>query len=791
MKTIKTKVISIAAALALVFGSASALPQGFIGQSASLTTSAEGTASTATSGKIGDNITWKLKDGTLTITGTGKMYDYDKFNNLSPFYYRSDIKDVVIGSGITYIGTYMFYRCCNKTVSIPSTVTTIGKYAFNYSSVQSLDLPNGVTKIDKYAFESSSLKSVKLPNSLTSLEMSAFSGSDLKSVTLPSSIKELKSDVFGSCDELESVTLSNSLTKIGMCAFACCEKLRSINIPSSVQTIENQAFFQSGLKSINLSAGLKTIGGYVFQGSALESITIPKTVTSIGDQAFEDCAKLKKVVLSDDLETINYCMFGSCTALESVKLPAKLKTIFNYSFSGCKSLKQISIPDTVTSMGSYVFEKSGLTSITFPKGMSTIPLGALYNCKALKSAAIPSNIKKIDDGAFKDCTALTSFTIPSGVETVGIKAFDGCTNLKRITVSDSVKNVGTHAMGFTGDNKIADFKIITNVGSDVLKYASTSGIKYTALSRLAGANRYATAAKISSIEYSTASGSSVILASGRDYADALAGVPLAAAFSAPILLTDKDKLPTETLNEIKRLGAKNIFILGGTGAVSENVENTLKSTNRIVRRVAGKTRFETASEISKLLDKKLNKAPTEVFFVYGHNFADALSVSSVAASRSSAILYLNTNGEIDAATKAYLKNNKSTIKHAYIVGGEGVISDQMLNSVASTLGLKANTDVERIAGKNRYETCTKVNTAFESSLTGKSLFIAKGLDFPDALAGGVYAAMRKSPVLLADGALTDVHKEYLKQKRVAVLYSLGGTAVVPNNLAHNAAVISK
>lgn len=303
--------------------------------------------------------------------------------------------------------------------------------------------------------------------------------------------------------------------------------------------------------------------------------------------------------------------------------------------------------------------------------------------------------------------------------------------------------------------------------------------------RLAGKGRYETATKISSKAYGFETASTVVLAYGLNYADALAGVSLAKAMNAPILLTNLKTLPNETLVEIKRLGASNVIILGGTGAVGEEVEKILKENNLNVERIAGKTRFETATKIAQKMQKlNDNKAPKEVFFVYAFNSADALSVSAVAALKNAPIIYLTTKGDLNADTAAYLAKLKKTgsVKNAYVIGGSGVISDDMMKKAGKALGVTPT----RVFGKDRFATCVAVNEKFADVLDGDSICVATGMDFPDALAGGVYAAINKAPLFLVNGKLktpklTDEQKAYLKAKSAAKITAFGGVGVVPDN----------
>ena len=130
------------------------------------------------SGTCGDNLQWKLTDeGVLTITGTGKMKDWVGMDS-SPWSPHNNVKQVIIGDGVTTIGVRAFYYCSSlASITIPNSVTSIGDEAFYYcSSLTSITIPNSVTSIGNYAFSGcSSLTSITIPNSVTSIGYGAFS----------------------------------------------------------------------------------------------------------------------------------------------------------------------------------------------------------------------------------------------------------------------------------------------------------------------------------------------------------------------------------------------------------------------------------------------------------------------------------------------------------------------------------------------------------------------------------------------------------------------------------------
>lgn len=235
------------------------------------------------SGTCGDNVTWKLEGDTLTISGTGPMFDYKSYNG--PWNStRMDIKSIVVGEGITTIGNSAFEGCSKVTsVSLPKTLTRIGGYAFDHcSSLKELSIPDGVTYIGGYAFSCCTFESIKLPSGLKSLGVGAFAYcAHLKEISIPNGVKSLEVETFQYCTSLENVELPNGMTSIGGSAFTGCK--------------------------------------------AITSIVIPDSVTSIGEYAFEYCLALKEIHLPASLRTVHVTSFFNCGALESIYYGSSLR----------------------------------------------------------------------------------------------------------------------------------------------------------------------------------------------------------------------------------------------------------------------------------------------------------------------------------------------------------------------------------------------------------------------------------------------------------------------------------
>ena len=271
-----------------------------------------------------DNLTWKLDaDGTLTISGTGAMKNYNNTDNLSPVYKNSSVKKVVIEDGVTNIGERAFYDCSSLTsITIPDSVTSIGTSAFNGCiSLPSITIPDSVTNIEDCAFEwCNSLSNITLSNNITSIGDFAFHGCPLT-----------------------SITLSDSVTSIGEAAFHSCSNLKSITIPDSVTSIESAVFYNcTSLTSITIPDSVTSIGEYTFsECSSLTGITIPDSVTSIGRYAFSECSSLTGITIPDSVTSIGYAVFEKCTNLQTISLSCK-SSLKKSDFGGQANLVSVS-----------------------------------------------------------------------------------------------------------------------------------------------------------------------------------------------------------------------------------------------------------------------------------------------------------------------------------------------------------------------------------------------------------------------------------------------------------------
>lgn len=318
----------------------------------------------ATGGTFGENLTWELVDGVLTISGTGDMA------NITAPWQGSDFHTVVITDGVTSIGEEAFSGCKTLTsVQIPDSVTSIGSGAFsNCSALKSIDLPAGVTSIGSDAFRGcKKLTSVQLPNGVTSIGDEAFGECKaLKSIDIPESVTSIGHVAFVDCSSLTSIVIPDGITMIGTAMFMNCNSLSSIYIPDSVTIIASEAFKGCGkLTQIDLPNNLLRIDPNAFERSGLTSVIIPDSVTQIGSEAFSLCSGLTSVTLSNSITSIGYGMFYRCLRLSSIDIPNGVVSIEGRAFSDCSALTSITIPNSVTSIEDAFVRCSGLESIYF------------------------------------------------------------------------------------------------------------------------------------------------------------------------------------------------------------------------------------------------------------------------------------------------------------------------------------------------------------------------------------------------------------------------------------------
>lgn len=455
------------------------------------------------SGTCGDDLTWKLGDkGTLTISGTGEMYNYSMAD--APWKEQKDlISALVVENGATSIGSSTFDGYTSlKSIKLASTVKSIGNNAFSNTGITSLDLPEGMESIGIGAFYNcEKMTELKLPESLTTLNNGAFAFcKGLTAVTLPNKITFIGALAFEECTGLTSITIPENVTEIRNQAFYYCTALTMVELPKALQTVGDNAFYETKLQDVyyagteedwgKIAIGLKNepltnanlhcMGAVVVisgtcGGALTWKLDSKGTLTISGTGAMtdytksgvapwnKDCEEIRFVVIENGVTTIGEYAFENCTLLESVVISDSVEKIGKYAFSGCSALKRISLPDSIAQIGDYAFRASGLEAVKIPEGVTLLGEGMFARCPNLQTVELPStlqtireiafigsglnkiilpeNLKYIGYECFYECTNLEEIKIPDSVTTLNYSEFEGCSSLKKVTLSKGLKSI--------------------------------------------------------------------------------------------------------------------------------------------------------------------------------------------------------------------------------------------------------------------------------------------------------------------------------------------------------------
>jgi putative cell wall-binding protein/beta-xylosidase len=285
-----------------------------------------------------------------------------------------------------------------------------------------------------------------------------------------------------------------------------------------------------------------------------------------------------------------------------------------------------------------------------------------------------------------------------------------------------------------------------------------------AVERIAGADRYEVAVNTSKAGWADGS-ETVYVASGEVFPDALSAAPAATVAGAPILLTPPGELPAKVAAEIKRLGAKEIVIVGGPATVPTTVEAALAKLGSVTR-IGGADRFEASRNIAKAAFP--NGAPTAVLSA-GTTFADALSSGAAIDGNGPVILVDGSKPGLDASTKKLLAD--LDVKSIAIAGGPASVSTGIETAAAQIA------ETVRLGGADRYEASRSINAHFFTE--ADHVLLATGEKFADALSGSAYGPRIDAPLFTVQGgcipAATLAQIEELGATKVTLL---GGTSTL-------------
>lgn len=294
------------------------------------------------------------------------------------------------------------------------------------------------------------------------------------------------------------------------------------------------------------------------------------------------------------------------------------------------------------------------------------------------------------------------------------------------------------------------------------------------VTRIAGADRYDQSVKVSAA-YGGAD--FIYLASGEKFADALSASAIAPKRYAPVLLTPAAGVTPGVLNEITRLKPKHLVIVGGPASVSEAVVAQLNAVlpPGVVVRIGGADRYEVSRNL--IWSPEFGAGTSQsIFLASGANFPDALSASPIATYNNSPVLLVDgTESSLTAGETALLAHRG--VRMVSLVGGPASISPALEAALSSTYA------VSRYGGADRFEVSKNLITA--TLADAKTVMLASGMVFPDALTGGAYVARTGGPLVITQqeclSPAAAVTIGVMAPQRVIVL---GGLASVSADAEH-------
>ena len=436
----------------------------------------------------GDNLTWVFEeDGTLTVSGSGAMWDKTAFAIQFPWEATGiPVKKVIVEEGVTSIGALVFCDTDVVSVTLPSTLTKIGDRAFKWcDSLEEINLPDSLTYLGIEAFYCTKLEEVTIPAGIGVIEDLAFSATQLKSVTIPEGITEIQDEAFSNCKSLAVVKFPSTLRVIHDYAFEWCEALTSVTIPKGVTTLGEGAFWYcTNLTEISLPDGILNfdnknslnavssasvhafsctgyakeesnwengalyIGDYLIEVNqdTVGEVTVKEGTKYIADLSFYRCKKVTKVTLPDSVEDIYYRAFLSCSALAEIEGGAKLRHVGQNAFDTTPFYTNTeNWTDGILYVGGCLVKaESDVEEVIVKEG--TLSVGDYAFAETtLSKVTLPETLKHIGCYAFQKCSELTEMKLPGEMETIGDSAFQDCDRIPEIIMPDTVTYLGADA----------------------------------------------------------------------------------------------------------------------------------------------------------------------------------------------------------------------------------------------------------------------------------------------------------------------------------------------------------
>ena len=450
MKKAIIKTLSVFLAVILSF--AAAPISGFIGVELPEWLDFSITSSAAeTSGAYGDNLNWAFDNssGTLTISGTGEMQEFELPSDAPWFSHNNDVKKIQIADGVTTIGKNAFKKLTKLIhVEIGNDVTTIGEFAFNGCyTIDTVIIGSDVTQICDSAF-----------SACNSLNYIYYMGTETEYNKVDwYEINEEEYDAIWF--RVRYIFIEDIETDSGKCGG---NLTWTYDVPACTLTISGTGdmddynydkmppwyqwrFF---IKNVVMEEGITKIGELSFNGcDKLETAIIPDGVKIINNGAFNTCYSLKAITIPDSVTTINYGAFSSCSSIISVAMGSGVASIGEYAFAGCDSVIEYTVDNDnqyfSTDEYGVLFNKDKTfliqytngntrTAYSIPDTVISIGYMSFNNAKNLTDVTFGKSVTTIDKAAFERCSNLSSVTIPKSLTSVDFAAFDECFNIKNV-----------------------------------------------------------------------------------------------------------------------------------------------------------------------------------------------------------------------------------------------------------------------------------------------------------------------------------------------------------------------
>ena len=391
-------------------------------------------------------VTYTLKKGTLTIKGKGAMPAKMKFRR------NKKIKKVIIKKGVTSVSYEAFALCKNlNSVTIPSTVKTIGIRSFYGTKISKITVPSKTKTIGQGAFGScKSLKTIVMPGDFK-LKLEEDTDDKLWYVTSDQSA-------------VDTITFNTKL-KLANVSYLSANNLVVAKNDPSYQSIEGVIYTKDGKGIVRVPQ--KRTELKIKEGCTefnMQSVLYNST-DSEGDE-FNNCSKLKKIVIPSSVKSINKIKYKTDRAdacdmhVDTIEIAPKDFDANSLYALGSSLGKNITIeslmkllPDQITYKDHmYITKDHGLlkydgkdANVEIPEEITWIAPEVFYRNETLKNVKLPSKITTIEENTFYGCSELEAVVIPDQVTMIGKSAFDECTVLKSVTFGKSLKVIKDHA----------------------------------------------------------------------------------------------------------------------------------------------------------------------------------------------------------------------------------------------------------------------------------------------------------------------------------------------------------